>query len=417
VVVGAGPCGLRAAIELRMLGATVSVVEMRSKFSRLNQLHIWSWVGEDLKGLGAGVLSPPPNAFVADHALLHVGIAELQTHLLKIALLLGVEIFLGTRFISYRWEAKGWEVLLEPNPQVEADISPRAPRTMKNVAVIVAANGFGSEIYKQADMNFKEVKTSTAIGLTCNISVAEGDSRKPLHSFAKAYQYFLPMFGRAKDEIGVDLENIAYTKPYDGALSHYFVCTPKLHSLAELEVIRDPNLENPLTSSNIDKEKLSELAKRIADFRWIDGEKSVLAQLQEESGEFPGWADSCPRLFDFSKTRQSVEGIKFVQPPSGPSDDDALVLVLVGDALLEPFWPQGLGAVRGFLGALDAAYAIMKWCTRECGAEAAEDVFRSCFRELQTLAAATQDNVFCTRDYKTYRLAPDTRYRHVAPCR
>ena len=30
----------------------------------------------------------------------------------------------------------------------------------------------------------------------------------------------------------------------------------------------------------------------------------------------------------------------------------------VGDALLEPFWPQGLGSNRGFHSALDAAWAV-----------------------------------------------------------
>jgi F-actin monooxygenase len=30
----------------------------------------------------------------------------------------------------------------------------------------------------------------------------------------------------------------------------------------------------------------------------------------------------------------------------------------VGDSLLEPFWPQGLGSNRGFHSALDAAHAV-----------------------------------------------------------
>ena len=36
LVVGAGPCGLRAAVELAMLGARVVLVEKRTKFSRHN---------------------------------------------------------------------------------------------------------------------------------------------------------------------------------------------------------------------------------------------------------------------------------------------------------------------------------------------------------------------------------------------
>lgn len=34
---------------------------------------------------------------------------------------------------------------------------------------------------------------------------------------------------------------------------------------------------------------------------------------------------------------------------------------LVGDSLLEPFWPTGSGCARGFLSALDAAWAVRAW--------------------------------------------------------
>ena len=38
--------------------------------------------------------------------------------------------------------------------------------------------------------------------------------------------------------------------------------------------------------------------------------------------------------------------------------DCALPVFPVGDALLEPFWPQGLGSNRGFHSALDAVWAV-----------------------------------------------------------
>ena len=71
-VVGAGPCGLRTAIEAQLLGARVTVIEKRTSFTRHclscghwaihayssfffrnNVLHLWPWVIEDLKSLGA----------------------------------------------------------------------------------------------------------------------------------------------------------------------------------------------------------------------------------------------------------------------------------------------------------------------------------------------------------------------------
>lgn len=58
LIVGGGPCGLRAAIECAMLGAHVVVAESRDKFTRNNVLHLWQFVIHDLKALGAKVFMP-----------------------------------------------------------------------------------------------------------------------------------------------------------------------------------------------------------------------------------------------------------------------------------------------------------------------------------------------------------------------
>jgi len=53
LVIGAGPTGLRVAIETALLGARVVVVEKRDSFSRNNVLHLWPHTIHDLKALGA----------------------------------------------------------------------------------------------------------------------------------------------------------------------------------------------------------------------------------------------------------------------------------------------------------------------------------------------------------------------------
>lgn len=53
LIIGAGPCGLRTAIELSFLGARVVLVEKRDTFSRNNVLHLWPFTIQDLRGLGA----------------------------------------------------------------------------------------------------------------------------------------------------------------------------------------------------------------------------------------------------------------------------------------------------------------------------------------------------------------------------
>jgi len=52
LIIGAGPVGLRLAIECAFLGAHVTVIEKRTTFSRNNVLHLWPFLIVDLKGIG-----------------------------------------------------------------------------------------------------------------------------------------------------------------------------------------------------------------------------------------------------------------------------------------------------------------------------------------------------------------------------
>ena len=53
LIIGAGPAGLRLAIDCILLGAQVIVIEKRASFSRNNVLHLWPFTIEDLRQLGA----------------------------------------------------------------------------------------------------------------------------------------------------------------------------------------------------------------------------------------------------------------------------------------------------------------------------------------------------------------------------
>ena len=99
VVVGAGPIGLRCAIELSLLGVTVHVLEARRSFSRLQVLHLWDWVELDLIDLGIKHIDA---SIFAAADFKHVSTSQLQHSLLKVALLLGVRVHFDCRVDNIR---------------------------------------------------------------------------------------------------------------------------------------------------------------------------------------------------------------------------------------------------------------------------------------------------------------------------
>ena len=111
LVIGAGPCGLRMAIEALLLGVNVTVIEARPYFDRNNVTKLWRFVMEDLKSLGAKKIYPQ----LGTGAVNHVSIRILQTILLKIALILGAKVRVAEKFIGLN-EPKGiksWSSLIE----------------------------------------------------------------------------------------------------------------------------------------------------------------------------------------------------------------------------------------------------------------------------------------------------------------
>ena len=97
VVSGAGPVGLRCALECQLLGLAVTVVELRLTFSRVNILTLWPQTAEDLMGFGAKLFYP---RFTNHGDLLHLGTREIQLVLFKAALLLGVRFVHGAELVA-----------------------------------------------------------------------------------------------------------------------------------------------------------------------------------------------------------------------------------------------------------------------------------------------------------------------------
>jgi len=257
----------------------------------------------------------------------------------------------------------------------------------------------------------ESLRKESAIGLICNVARTNGKAEADLRSCAMARQFYTATFKRAAEETGVDLENIVYVK---APTAHYFVMTPTPKSLIATGIVIDEARKPMLDRDNINGEKLDALVRRVLSYRFKQGEPTVMEavckDLGGEEGRFPGYADSGPRLFDFSKMRRSSEGVIFLPPAEAEGGEDSHLLVsLAGDALIEPFWPEGLGIVRGFFSVLDTCYAVQQWSNGATCA-ATQEIYQTAFQQLKTLSAATRARVL-RDDERKFGLAPNTRYR------
>eukprot|EP00929_Paragymnodinium_shiwhaense_P086521 TRINITY_DN4701_c0_g1_i1.p1 TRINITY_DN4701_c0_g1~~TRINITY_DN4701_c0_g1_i1.p1 ORF type:complete len:874 (-),score=182.43 TRINITY_DN4701_c0_g1_i1:216-2837(-) len=444
VIAGGGPCGLRAAIEMRLLGARVTVVERRTRFSRINQLHLWKWCGEDLKQLGARVLEPPPKDFGCNPDILHAGIADLQLLLLKVALLLGAEVLLGSDVAETKWcpSTHTWETVLAPpfstddaaasasnnnsftnGNGITPSPSPRPPCLLQDIGAFVVASGFGSSMVKEYGFETIEAgsaKSGSAIGVVANFARSKGTAERLLRSHNMAKQFAAPLFRQLSATAGADLENIVYTK---GSTAHYMVMTPTAKCLLQAGVLKEDSSSPLVCKANVDNDQLDAFVRKVADFKFKREDPAILSALSEDlkpgasqtRSQGPAYADAGPRIFDFSKARRATCAMRFLAPPGNgkPAEEaEHLPVVIVGDPLIEPFWPEGLGIMRGFFGVLDACSSLSKWCL---GASMAETQVHAeaAFTQLKTLSAATRAMVLAPKE-DAFAVEPSTRYRRFS---
>lgn len=413
VVVGSGPVGLRSALEMRLLGAEVVVLEVRESFDRINRLHLWPWCGEDLKRWGAKVLEPPELSFGADADFLHIGIAELQMLLLKSCLLFGVQVFFGAEYLgpvphtTRTCRSAGWDVCVTPSTRDSTGklLGPSSPSRLRGVTVLVGADGPRGRVAKAHGLELQEtsgLRKEAALGLVANYKNCNTPAEKSRRPFSLARQFYDQLFKDCEQETGVELENVVcYISPQ----THYFVMTPTRRSLQRCGVFAETASEGELMKT-LDQEALARAARAVAAFSWKSGERPM----PEASLDSPVGPAS---LFDFSRQRRAATGIRIVEGPSINGEKPSSMLVgLCGDALIEPFWPEGLGVVRGFFGALDLASAARLWA-QTGDAKLAVSHFETAFRQLKSLAAKTRGAVL-KPDAEAYGLDPSTRYRGLA---
>ncbi|XP_052746516.1 F-actin-monooxygenase Mical isoform X2 [Bicyclus anynana] len=387
LIIGAGPCGLRAAIECQLLGAKVVVIEKRDRVSRNNVLHLWPFVIHDLRALGAKKFFGKFCAGSIDH----ISIRQLQCILLKVCLLLGVEVHEGVSFemlleptVTKKFESLGWRASVTP---------PEHPVSQYEFDVLIGADG-GRNTLQGFKRN--EFRGKLALAITANFINRHTEQEASVPEISGvAFIFNQKFFKELYDVTGIDLENIVYYKDD----THYFVMTAKKHSLINKGVLLNDygDVTRLLSMDNMDRTALMRYAREAARFS-TDGR----LPLQDFALNHYGEPDVA--LFDFT-SMFAAENACVVYERRGKR----LLCQLVGDSLLEPFWPTGSGCARGFLSAFDAAWAVRAW-----GQQPAPDplvVIAERESIYRLLAQTTPGNLH--HQFGAYTLDPRTRYPNL----
>lgn len=455
LVCGAGPCGLRAAVEAALCGFDVVVVEKRATFSRANILTMWRATLDDLIALGAKTYFPD----LQRHGLLHMGTRQIQLMLLKTALLLGVRVRYSTLVAGLTWlpdppattpeasqaaeaaeDAAGaaedaaeaqdsksgrWaaRVMLHAGKEMaqgaldfkkhkgskyiktykcnameytqvdesilqqggggeNGDPEAAGEETLPFDSLIVAEGEWSSTT---AALGFDKTvdKFALALGLVINISYDKGNpaekqlesttniiapaSHAQLKTVARpdalpaSTRYVRPeddesLFRRI-ERAGVRVETIEYLK----GETHFVAANVSKASLLAYGALREdrPTSVELLQADNLDTPRLLALARDLA----------TAIGVPDTAPFFPV---NPVQLFDYSSRARCIVPGK-VLAVRGDSvaalGAEGALAMPVGDALLEPFWPQGLGVNRGFHTAMNAVHAAH--VARTEGAEAA----------------------------------------------
>ncbi|XP_039763098.1 F-actin-monooxygenase Mical isoform X5 [Pararge aegeria] len=387
LLIGAGPCGLRAAIECQLLGAKVVVVEKRDRVSRNNVLHLWPFVIHDLRALGAKKFFGKFCAGSIDH----ISIRQLQCILLKVSLLLGVEVHEGVSFeelleptITETSETLGWRARVTPTDH---------PVAQYEFDALIGADGKRNTLQ---GFKRKEFRGKLAMAITANFINRHTEQEASVPEISGvAFIFNQKFFKELKHVTGIDLENIVYYKDD----THYFVMTAKKQSLIEKGVLLNDygEISRLLSVENVDRAALMRYAQEAARFS-TDGRLPLRDFALNHYGE-PDVA-----LFDFT-SMYAAENASMVYERHGRR----LLCQLVGDSLLEPFWPTGSGCARGFLSALDAAWAVRTWGQSPSPHPLLVIAERESIYRL--LAQTTPENL--QRDFGAYTLDPCTRYPNL----
>ncbi|KAK3094744.1 hypothetical protein FSP39_005696 [Pinctada imbricata] len=187
--------------------------------------------------------------------LYHISIRRLQISLLKIALVLGIEVYTGVEFegIIQPENGRSWRAVCKPLNHVVSNFE---------FDVLISATGARDAL---AAFDRKELRGRLAIAITANFVNSNTKEEIKAEEVGGVASHFRQDFFRElKRKTKIDLENIVYYKDE----THYFVMTAKKSSLLERGVFKSDfsDAQDLMSKSNIHVPALLSYARDAANF-------------------------------------------------------------------------------------------------------------------------------------------------------
>ncbi|KAI8823120.1 uncharacterized protein EV422DRAFT_523465 [Fimicolochytrium jonesii] len=350
LIVGAGPAGLRAAVEMCLLRCDkIVVLEKRNTFNRVNVMRIHTKDMDELvHQLGARDFYR--KICVQDRDV--VAIRRMQIVFMKMALCLGAEIIPQAELAG-----------IEPDkdtPYWTARTTTSTPHDLK-CNTLVLAGGEKSKLSSDFGFSRTSFRAGVATGITCNFVPSHSPAAADAMQGGVVSYLSAPFFNSLKEK-GLDLENLA---SYITEESHYLVMTPKRSTLLNKGIVKEDRADpvELVQRDNVDRDNLLKFAREVATMAGVPPDSEFLQTTSSKGG--PPRPDVA--IFDFTGKTCATEPSKaitstFTPPGSNTRHPKTLLVALVGDALVEPFWPMGTGWAR----AVGSCKALGD-CLRELG--------------------------------------------------
>jgi len=210
----------------------------------------------------------------------------------------------------------------------------------------VVAEGESSKLIRNLGFDRNVTRFAPAIGIIVNCTFNRNNpEEKKLKEFVvhrSQADWRETCLGKLY-ESGVEVENMEYMK----FSTHFMVVTAKKDSLVKFGVLKEnrPAIQDALDKDNIDLDRLRAYARHLATAAGVP----TTAPLSPAHGV---------NIFDFSCKGQLTKPFTTLIPKNDDGNVHHPLVLPIGDTLINPFWPQGLGVNRGFHTSLNAVWTV-----------------------------------------------------------